>query len=255
MRTRSGLRRNRIESDHAEVDAEGSWAVSYGDMVTLLLTFFILYFNVSQKTAEDLQKVQAVILSRLGTAASESSKNSAHKETHLNIGDTPDSTEMDDVQLRAWGGKATAHGSRILIEFPEISFFELGSVELSAAGKDALRKLIPKYLPFAAKNILSVKAFTDHVPVSAERSKKLGRRYNDNLELSAMRAIAAMRSLQMYGIPLDRMRISGYGEYSNVLRKVAAMGPFLKDDRHAEGDPFSRKVILMIEPDSRSSYE
>jgi len=28
------------------VDTEGSWAISYGDMVTLLLTFFILFSSL-----------------------------------------------------------------------------------------------------------------------------------------------------------------------------------------------------------------
>ena len=32
-----------------EVDSEGSWAVSYGDMVTLLLTFFIIFFTTDPK--------------------------------------------------------------------------------------------------------------------------------------------------------------------------------------------------------------
>jgi len=36
-------RRSRVTS-HSEIDSEGSWAISYGDMVTLLLTFFIIFF-------------------------------------------------------------------------------------------------------------------------------------------------------------------------------------------------------------------
>ena len=37
---------------HEEVDAEGSWAISYGDMITVLLAFFVMFFSVDFKDEE-----------------------------------------------------------------------------------------------------------------------------------------------------------------------------------------------------------
>ena len=37
-----------LATEEGEIDSEGSWAISYGDMITLLLTFFILFFNMKK---------------------------------------------------------------------------------------------------------------------------------------------------------------------------------------------------------------
>ena len=34
---------------HQEEDSEGSWAVSYGDMITLLLSFFVIFHYFSRE--------------------------------------------------------------------------------------------------------------------------------------------------------------------------------------------------------------
>ncbi len=252
MRKTRGLNRNvlgrRRDAEIDEVDSEGSWAISYGDMVTLLLTFFILFFNVNQKSTEELKRVQTVLLTQLGTKSSETGADSAKEEPRLNIGRKPDSTEVEEELVQPWGGKAYSFGNRILIEFPEKSFFDFGKTEVTRSGMKALEDFVPKYVPFAGKNVLSVKAFTDHVPVDKRKSRRLGRKYDDNLELSALRAVAAMRALQKAGVPLNRMRISGYGESDAAIREVAAVIENRQKKTRTKGDPLSRKIILMIEP-------
>jgi chemotaxis protein MotB len=237
-------RRTEIE----EIDAEGSWAISYGDMVTLLLTFFILFFNVSQKSTDDLKRVQTAILTQLGANTSDQAMNKGAEEPRLNIGRKPDSVEVDEEIVKPWGGKAYAYGNRILIEFPEKSFFDFGKTELNSEGRKVLSKMVPTYLPFAGKNILSIKAFTDNVKVDKAKSKQLGRKYEDNLELSALRAVAAMRVLQSAGIPLNRMRISGYGESDGAIRTLAESKTDTKVLPASKGSPLARKVVLLIEP-------
>ncbi len=55
-----------MRSGHAsaEVDSEGSWAISYGDMVTLLLTFFILFFSLDS-TPQKYTAIQDALVSAL----------------------------------------------------------------------------------------------------------------------------------------------------------------------------------------------
>ena len=40
------IKKNRI---HSEEDSEGTWAISYGDMITLLLSFFVIFYNADFK--------------------------------------------------------------------------------------------------------------------------------------------------------------------------------------------------------------
>jgi chemotaxis protein MotB len=221
----SEMLRNRSREQIEEVDSEGNWAISYGDMVTLLLTFFILFFNIDKREIEQRLNIQDTLLQQL--------KASKHPEIAIGKQSTP---SIDEQEIQNWGGKVYKYGERILIEFPETSFFKKGETDVI---KDAAGKLVhfaKLYQPYMGQNVLSIKAFTDTLKVSQ------GHRYQDNLELSALRAISAMRVLEKGGIPLYLMRISGHGELKSVERSIAeAMDK-------SKGDPLSRKVVLMIEP-------
>ncbi len=241
-RTSTGSKRR--VSIEEEVDAEGSWAISYGDMVTLLLTFFILFFNVNQKATQETRKLQTALLAELGAKASDQSRDLGKQEPKLNTGKVADSTSIDEQTMKTWGGVPHEVGSRILIEFPEISFYEFSATKVNKAGDAALQRFTDHYISYAGSNNLVIKAFTDDVKVDRERSIREGRKYEDNLELSALRAIAAMRILQKAGIPLNRMRISGNGEMDREIRKLASAAVAA----HQKGNPLSRKVVLVIEP-------
>lgn len=244
MRSHRGGNGARRRSPHEEeVDAEGSWAISYGDMVTLLLTFFILFFNVNQKATQEARKLQTAILAQLGPKAADDAKDRGKPEPKLNSGPVADSVSIDEQTAKTWGGVPHEIGSRILIEFPEVSFYDFSATKVNKAGEAALRRFTSRYVQYAAGNTLVIKAFTDDVKVDREKSIREGRKYEDNLELSALRSIAAMRILQHAGIPLNRMRISGNGEMDGEIRKIASAGALPK-----KGTPLARKVVLVVEP-------
>jgi flagellar motor protein MotB len=69
-----------------------------------------------------------------------------------------------------------------------------------------------------------------------------GRRFKDNLELSALRAVSAMRELQELGVPLHRMKVGGYGE----IRKLAG-------DASDSDLALARKLVLVIEPELKET--
>jgi flagellar motor protein MotB len=212
-------------------------------MVTLLLTFFILFFNVNQKATQESRKLQTALLAELGAKASDSSKDMGKSEPKLNTGAVADSPSVDEQNMKTWGGIPHEVGSRILIEFPAISFFDFGKTTVTHEGDAAIKRFTSHYMQYASGNSLMIKAFTDDVKVDREKSIREHRKYEDNLELSALRAIAAMRVLQHAGIPLNRMRISGNGEMETEIRKLASVaGP------RTRGNPLARKVMLVVEP-------
>ncbi|MBS1962735.1 MAG: OmpA family protein [Bdellovibrionales bacterium] len=242
---RNGPGAKRRAFHEEEVDAEGSWAISYGDMVTLLLTFFILFFNVNQKATTESRKLQTALLAELGAKASDASHDYGKQEPHLNVGPVVDSASIDEATMKSWGGVPHEVGSRILIEFPAVSFFDFGKTKVTKEGEVSLHRFVDHYIRYAGGNNLVIKAFTDDVKVDREKSIREGRKYEDNLELSALRAVAAMRVLQHAGIPLNRMRISGNGEMDREIRKLASAEPRVGKSK---GNPLSRKVVLVVEP-------
>ncbi|NDD90804.1 hypothetical protein EBZ37_01785 [bacterium] len=218
----------------SDIDSEGTWAISYGDMVTLLLTFFILFFSVSKNhpsSASSEKSKQAAMLLHLTSQL-------GGKEEKAGVG-----SELLPLDRYA----ATVHrlGTKIVVEFPGVSFFNFTKTDLTADGKKALSRFTQSYIPYAGGYQVSVRAFTDETPVRAGFH-----RYQDNMELSVLRSVAALRHLQKAGIPLRRLKPGGFGEIRAPASVPAA-------DQAAEprskGSPLARKVVLVLEPVPRDA--
>lgn len=244
MRT---LAQRRAELDMAgEADSEGSWAISYGDMITLLLTFFIIFFNTS-RTNENSKAIQDVMLKTLSSKLKNSDSASANTRSvsAVALGVKQEGISIEENIIKTLGVKIEKVGSKLILDFQEVSFYNFGKTEVTPEGSKALTEFVEAYLPFAGSNQLGIRAYTDDKPVV----RLPNRRFSDNLELSALRSVSAMRILQNAGLPLDRMKIGGYGELrltADELEKARGLaGPT------ARGLPLARKVVLVIEPETK----
>ncbi|MFK8139283.1 MAG: flagellar motor protein MotB [Bdellovibrionales bacterium] len=244
--------RNR-DFGHEEVDSEGSWAISYGDMITLLLAFFVLFFTVDphKEKQKNLQSSLVMTLTKeaekKALSPDESENVSAAENSQLNIG-KDQGENIESKVLDEWGAEIHTVGQRIIVDFKTTSFFGIGQLNLSGSGKLTLKQFVNLYMPFAGNYILGIRAYTDSRPVTS-----VGRRYKDNLELSALRSISAMRFLQKEGIPLDRMRLGGYGELKATAESLAKKAQ--ESGEEFDHLAFSRKIVLVIEPQERPEVE
>ncbi len=202
-----------ISHSEAEADSEGTWAVSYGDMVTLLLTFFIVFFSINPIN-EDSAPNSSLRLALVKALKASPIEGFAHDQQN-----------------------------HIIVEFPAMSFFPSGQIEVTKEGRKALQEFVATYMPYAGNFKIGIRAFTDSRKVDASRN----RRFKDNLELSALRAIATMRVLQKAGIPLERLQVGGYGELNMTAQELAALKPEQRSP--AASLDFARKVVLVIQPE------
>ncbi|WP_347356461.1 flagellar motor protein MotB [Bdellovibrio sp.] len=200
-------------TDEVEVDSEGTWAISYGDMVTLLLTFFIVFFSINpnEQETEYRNGVRMALLKHL-----------QGQEDH---------------------SVAYDQGNHILVEFPGISFFDSGKIEMTAAGRTVLQDFIKTYLPYAGQYKVGIRAFTDHKKIDPRKNH----RFKDNLELSALRSISTMRILQGSGIPLERIQVGGYGELTVTAEELAKISSDIRAP--ASTLDLARKIVLVIQPE------
>lgn len=211
-------------------DAEGSWAVSYGDMLTLLLAFFILFFSVDPQE-ESKTKLASSLLAILKPLADDQSVAPAA------VGQVG----IDADLARRLGARITKVGAKVVVEFPGISFFDSGTTNLTKVGEAKLQEFAERFMPLAGQHLLTVVGFTDDRPV---KSRKSGAR--DNLELSVLRAVSAQRRLQAGGIPLAGMRLAGYG----VRKEERELHPSeLKSLSEQSAQALERRVVLLIEPE------
>jgi flagellar motor protein MotB len=225
MRT---LRRHKASAE-GEVDSEGTWAISYGDMITLLLTFFILFFKIDSQAAGDRAAVvQAELMAKLSKG--ESKQAAAESKQLMNVlGVNPELKVKLDAETFK-GGPA------VYVAFPGISFFGKGKVDVDYKARESLKHFAEIYKPYSKHSVISIRAFTDGLPVRQLE----GRRFSDNLELSALRSVAAMRVLQSHGIPIERMRIAGLGQ-ADYEKKVWP----------THGEPMDRKIMITVEPEGQ----
>ncbi|GIL17921.1 MAG: hypothetical protein BroJett040_16720 [Oligoflexia bacterium] len=211
-----------------EVDGEGSWAISYGDMVTLLLTFFIMFFAADKFQDKKNLKIEIV--------------SSAFKQDRTIASEKKSSKHPNEPLSENLSGKVYQIGPRLFVEFPGISFFNSGSLELTKDGSKALKSFYEKYRPYTGKYNISIRAFTDVKKVR----QKSNPRFKDNLELSALRSITVMRELQHIGIPLGRMKLGGYGELVMTLDDLQKLPESQRKPTSVLD--MARTVVLIIEP-------
>lgn len=159
-----------------------------------------------------------------------------------------DKHDFDDELSKNLNAKVHKSGQKVIVEFPETSFFKLGETQLSTEGKSELGRFLKIYQPFAGSYYLNILAYTDNKKVIPYP----GRKFSDNLELSALRSVSAMRALQTMGIPLNRMKLGGYGEMKMTVdelnRKIAST-----PDYKTNGLKLARKIVLIIEPELREN--
>ncbi|WP_164668340.1 flagellar motor protein MotS [Virgibacillus doumboii] len=220
------------------------WMVTYSDMVTLILVFFILLFSMSQIDLVKFEAISESFRNRMifdfypspvpmdnpteNTSDQESGKNSNEFEnpTQLeNINDRDDKTAeekedslnklMNDVNqyLNSNNLNNVVSASRtergVVLVLQESILFDTGEAEILDSGKpflDKIGKLLTK-IP----NPVKVEGHTDNRPISSFR-------YPSNWELSGARASSVIRYLIAEN-DFDETRFTsvGYGDTRPIV--------------------------------------
>ncbi len=226
---------------HEEHENDELWAISYGDMITLLLSFFVIYFSIDPKKNE-MEKLDNHLISSFKMVDLKNSKNMPPSiKTDGSIKTLGDAPKFEALK----NAKITKIDDRLLVTFDQMSFFSTAKVEPHAQGELALKEFAAKFLPYAGLYKISIKAFTDKRPVKNKY------RFKDNMELSALRALSALRVLQKSGIPLDRMEIAGYGEMNKLHSLIDAKK--LQELTDLQIKDLSRTIVLIIKHETEQS--
>ena len=184
-----------IDEEDCEVciPFDQDWIFTYGDLVTLLLCFFILLFSMCRT---DVEKSKQISDSLKGMPpgspfifnGQSSNLDKASKE--LEQLEVP-----DDVSINA--SKAGVE-----VTFSKTVAFEQGSVSISEKAKKTLDKMLP--IIGQLQNNIEISGHTDE----SDSNKK----YPSNWELSVARASVIAAFLESKLIPVERIQVAGYGD-------------------------------------------
>lgn len=222
---------------------EGSWAVSYVDMLTLLLCFFIIFFSSDRVkvSGSTLKKIEAKFQSRdpSSVAQGEGSGGQGQGGAEVNLGKkgagygnatgawsyfggkvpatgglgSGTSLEIRPIEAISkqidertnWATSYKRVGNMVELEFEGVSFFESGSNRLTLEGKKMVQEMIDLLSPYKSTIKVTIQGHTDARKIIHSRSIA-----SDNWELSVIRATAVLKVFREQGFPQELLSAEGF---------------------------------------------
>jgi len=233
-----------------------AWMTTYGDMVTLLLTFFVLLYSFSSINVQRFQEVMSAIqhsfMGRTGILMGSTEIGSAEGQ-RIDVGELINEAEQSLTeqeaallemlaeleetyeQVRAFLQAAGLEEDILLhmeergivMELPEKILFDTGRAEIKADFLPTLDLLAE--LLSGLRNQIIVEGHTDNVPIRTFL-------YPSNWELSVARAVSVARYLvEKHNLDPKRFLATGYGEYHPI-----------DSNETPEGRARNRRVSIVI---------
>ena len=195
------------------------WMGTYGDMITLMLCFFVMLYNPSEVDVVQLAQLTAAIQGdpnqggvSLTTGKLADLGNNINSLPSMEKGKLMGPTAVKAVSLFAPDIRSnkitiTSDERGIVITLASDSFFAPGSAELNIEDtRDTLMRL-SGFLGSAdlAGRKFRVEGHTDNATVA-------GTQWPSNWELSSTRAINVLHYLAEYGVDENRYSVAGYAD-------------------------------------------
>jgi chemotaxis protein MotB len=181
------------------------WMITYADMVTLLLTFFILYYSIASM---NMQKFKEAIIGeeQASIGLLELLDSAEIKESIQNLTGLKSNDILQDIQEVAEETELDVETSdaKVVVRVPGASLFKPGQADLQLSARpvlDEVIRVVNKYPDYK----IHIQGHTDDESISTER-------FPTNWELSAARATAVLRYFFDKGAEPERMTATGYAD-------------------------------------------
>ncbi|MCC5895778.1 MAG: OmpA family protein [Alkalibacterium sp.] len=261
------MARRRKKAKKVEEASSPAWMATFSDLMSLLLTFFILLFSMSIVSEERFREVaESLRMALVGSSSDSILDDRGNSVGDLEFDDYGDLNEYEGLDpdelavedspvdenyipeqvielydtvnmfLVDEGLNADVTLSRdqdgVYIDIQEVIMFEPGSATLRENGLETMDQLAGLFELF--NNEIIIEGYTDDVPTN-------GAEFATNWELSAARAITVLRYLyEDHSIEPTRLSARGYGEYR----------PTVPNDS-VQNRSLNRRVNIVIVHDER----
>jgi chemotaxis protein MotB len=225
-------------------EGAADWLLTYGDMVTLLLTFFVLLFTTATIDGEQLRLILAAFpglgnytggntleagpLAELGnTIMSLSSMEQGRALSEARR----EAVSIFEPEIRSNLVRITEDERGLVITLASDAFFASGSAEVNI---EQTREVLQKLSQLLSADELSERTFrleghTDDIPVG------VGGEFASNWDLASARASSVLRYLVDYGVDEEQFQLMSRGEFAPLV-----------DNTTAEGRAYNRRVDVII---------
>ncbi len=198
------------------------WITTFSDLMSLLLTFFVLIVSFSSIQQVKFQKALGSLKAYLGVLPKQES---AFFQRQLVV---PQMTDEGTRRMKRLAKELkkiikkrnlqsrikyefTTKGLLIRIDSPVL--FDLGKAQIKPEAYPVLDKVIEMTRDW--DNEIRIEGHTDDLPIHSSR-------FPSNWELSAARALSVLRYFLKNGIEPQRLAAVGYGEYHPLVPNTSA---------------------------------
>lgn len=217
---------NRYRQHESEEPTE-DWLISYADMVTLLMAFFLAMLSISHVDPMLFEQMKKGLRTDLGK----------DKDVKTPLGEIKHDLDSLLAKERAAGSVAVDLGREgIVVEFSSSAIYDPGRADIGPAAQANMDKVAQAirnidYYPFK----VDIEGHTDNIPIKTLQ-------FPSNWELSVSRATNIVKYLITQGISADRLKAAGYADTKPKAPNVdSASGRALPDNQAK-----NRRIVLRI---------
>ncbi len=224
-----------LGDDTVEGESAG-WLMTYGDMMTLLLCFFVLLFAMSETQMDSFAQLVNSLKSAIGKqevpeAGTREGLDMIARDSQLSVVDAVDElgglikkevtdiiSEVDEFIIKnSLSGQIQSKedGRGAVITISDMVLFPPGAAEFNTAGKDLLQQVSEMLKQFDYH--IKVEGHTDSIPIYTKQFKS-------NWELSSSRASEIVRFFIENGIPPTQLSAEGFAEFRPVASNTTEEG-------------------------------
>jgi chemotaxis protein MotB len=196
---------------------EESWLLSYADLITNLLLFFVVLLTAANLNKSRMQQ----IVKSISGAESPQSLEAIQREINAQIVDK----HLQDLVRTSLG----AEGLELSLNSGLV--FDSGKSVIRPEHEQTVSSMLQVLVPYSSKYQFAVEGHTDIIPMFGPTT---------NWELSSSRAIAVRQRLEDVGVARERIRVEGYAD-TKPLPEEELKG-LSQDERLAR----HRRVVVRI---------
>lgn len=221
-RGNNGDERGRLSSQ----GGQEAWLLTYSDVITLLLAFFVVLIAVSYVDLNLFEQLKEGLRSEI-------SKTERVKTPLAEV--KKDLDELLAEEKEQGVVDITLDRDGIKIFFYSNYFYDSGEAEMLDQGQaivDKVREAMDKISDYQFN--IDIEGHTDDVPISTER-------FPSNWELSVSRASNVVKYFIEHGMDADRLKASGYADTQPLVANRDSLGNPIPENRAQ-----NRRIVMRI---------
>ncbi|HSQ40760.1 MAG TPA: flagellar motor protein MotB [Fibrobacteraceae bacterium] len=218
---------NRYRSNEgADSFGMDDWLGTYADIVTLLLSFFVLMMGISRVDPTLWEAMKSGLRSEI----------SGEKEVKTPLAEIKHDLDSLLASERAQKTVRIDLGREgIVMQFSSSAFYDAGSADVGPQARNIIDRVVQAmqdidYYPFK----IDIEGHTDNSPIHTMR-------FPSNWELSVARATNIVRYMLEKGVQPDRLKAAGYADTKPILPNQDSLGRDIPTNQ-----AMNRRIVVRI---------